>query len=110
MVDRIYIALSSQLLAVENTLREMNLWSEVAPSAEALSSDQPFSMDTLAFYEWLQFIFLPRMSQLIASAGPLPENCSISPMAEEYFSGMSPQASRLIELLNSIDEVLSRGS
>jgi len=106
-MDKIYTELASQLLAVENVLREMNLWSEATPSPDVFLSDQPFSVDRLAFYEWLQFIFLPRMQRLVAATAPLPKNCNIAPMAEEYFSGSSSQSSQLIELLKSIDNALS---
>jgi uncharacterized protein YqcC (DUF446 family) len=33
-------------------------WDEVPPSIEALSSVEPFSVDTLDFEQWLQWIFL----------------------------------------------------
>lgn len=106
-MDTIYTELASQLSEVENVLRDMNLWSETTPSSDVFLSDQPFSVDKLAFYEWLQFIFLPRMHLLVASTAPLPKNCNIAPMAEEYFSRASYQSSKLIGLLKSIDSALS---
>ena len=49
------------LMAIEAQLRQLNLWEEEAPTAEALASSEPFAIDTLSFTQWLQFIFLPTM-------------------------------------------------
>jgi len=107
LVDKIYTELALQLFEVEKMLREMNHWSHIEPLSDVLASTQPFAVDTLEFVEWLQFIFLPRMHLLVEAAAPLPENCSIAPMAEEYFRDSSHQAVMLIKLLESIDALLS---
>ena len=64
--------LAEQLLLIERELRLQNWWSEQPPMSEALASQQPFCVDTLAFEQWLQWIFLPRMKQLLESAAALP--------------------------------------
>lgn len=107
--------LTIRLFAVEQHLRDLDVWSESAPSAEALASDQPFAIDTLEFVEWLQFIFLPRMQNMVQSGAPLPATCGVAPMAEEYFKGrpivrqQSDEANteQLIAALTAIDRLLS---
>jgi uncharacterized protein YqcC (DUF446 family) len=106
-VNNIYTALASKLFEVERALRKMNCWSDITPSAEALSSTQPFAVDTLEFVEWLQFVFLPQMHLLVETAAPLPQNCQIAPMVEEYFKDPSEETTELITLLKAIDTVLS---
>jgi len=106
-VNNIYRELASQLLDVEKALRKMNCWSDAMPPLSALASTEPFALDTLEFTEWLQFIFLPRMNLLVQAAAPLPENCKISPMAEEYFKDFSGQPAELIIVLELIDALLS---
>ena len=54
-------AIAAQLIDLEAALRQLDLWSDTPPSQEALSSEQPFAMDSLEFEEWLQFIFLPTL-------------------------------------------------
>lgn len=93
MTDR-HIAVAEILLDIECELRRVRLWQEQAPSQEALASEQPFAVDTLAFHEWLQFILLPRMHHLVEGRLPLPESCAITPMAEETY-----QASELMKPL-----------
>jgi uncharacterized protein YqcC (DUF446 family) len=53
------------LIDIEAELRQLGLWDKLPPSQEALASDQPFSIDTLTLPQWLQFIFLPTIYQLL---------------------------------------------
>lgn len=110
MNDQHYIRVASLLIDVESALRQLRLWSSERPSAEALASQQPFCIDTLSFPEWLQHIFLVRMRQLVETRGPLPGQCGIAPMAEEYFRGQAMQGTLLVEALQRIDEELTAGS
>ena len=103
--------LASLLLAVTNELHAMELWQEQKPAPEALASVEPFAVDQLSFAQWLQFIFVPRMQQIIASQSPLPESCSIKPMAEEFFSqqqNLHPQKSAaMLEHLAALDRLIT---
>ena len=67
-------AIAAQLIDLEAALRQLNLWSDEAPSQEALSSEQPFAMDSLEFEEWLQFIFLPTIYNCLLYTSPSPRD------------------------------------
>ena len=95
------------LIDIEAELRQLGFWDVVAPSEEALASNQPFAVDTLSLPQWLQFIFLPTMYRLIEVEAPLPERCGIVPMAEEFFRHQSASAAALIKTLATIDKLLS---
>lgn len=95
------------LIDIEAELRQIGYWDDVAPTEEALASDQPFAVDTLSLPQWLQFIFLPTMYALVESEATLPEKCGITPMAEEFFRGREESAIGLIEALDAIDKLLS---
>ena len=99
--------LADSLLRVEAEMRRSGLWSDIAPSEEALASSQPFCIDTLVFTEWLQFIFLTRMKALVESNAPLPAVSGIAPMAEEHFRVRTESVGRLIQELTVIDGLLS---
>jgi uncharacterized protein YqcC (DUF446 family) len=104
MSDR-FMEIASLLIDIEQELRVMGLWETEMPSTEALSSNEPFAIDTLGFTQWLQFIFIPKMAVLIEQQS-LPANCWIAPMAEEVFA-QSNYASGLIAHLRRIDQLLS---
>lgn len=102
------VAVNSLLIDIEAELRQLNLWQYEPPSAQALASVEPFCVDTLNFSQWLQFVFLPRMYQLLQQHQPLPCSCSIAPMAEEYFNQLHlRQAKSLIAALAALDQLLT---
>ncbi len=63
-----------RLRAIEALLRETEHWQETAPDSSAFASDKPFCLDTLEPLEWLQWVLIPRMHQLLESGQPLPTN------------------------------------
>ena len=102
-----YIAVTEILMELEKDLREMYLWDFESPSAEALASTEPFAIDTLNFSQWLQFIFIPRLYLMIEHGLPLPNNCDVAPMAEEYFQSVNINSTTIIRHLKNIDSVLT---
>ena len=108
----VYNELADLLTHVSAGLQAMGLWQEQPPSAEALASTEPFAVDQLSFNQWLQFIFVPRIQQIIASQSPLPEHCSIAPMAEEFFKqqpNLDPQkGAAMLEHLAALDLLITQ--
>ena len=78
------------------------------PSARALASTEPFCVDTLAFEQWLQWVFLPRMQHLLEQAGELPGRSSITEMAEVAYVEMPGRTVTLRRHLKRIDRLLER--
>ena len=106
-MNDIYQEIALLLFDLEAELRRLQLWDTVPPDPQALQSDQPFCIDTLAFYQWVQFMLLPRMAIIIDARAALPLNSAIAPMAEEYFRGMTVSGEVVIELLRRFDVLLS---
>ncbi|WFC63834.1 YqcC family protein [Pseudomonas sp. REST10] len=102
--------LAEHLLLIECELRVLGWWQEQAPSTEALASQEPFCVDTLTFEQWLQWIFLPRMKQLLEAGAALPSVSGIQSMAEMVYREQSGVARRLLELLGEFDRLLTRTS
>ena len=75
----LHASVRDRLHAIEALLRETNHWQEQAPDSRAFASEQPFCLDTLEPLEWLQWVLIPRMHQLIASGMPLPQNFDVAP-------------------------------
>ena len=101
-----HIVVADILMDIEKELRELALWEVAIPSAEALASQQPFAVDTLTFSQWLQFIFIPRMYAIVETDGPLPGNCQIAPMAEEFFRPQVLASGALMVQLQRMDRLL----
>lgn len=97
------------LVELEVALKMANQWSDRSPSAEALASVQPFACDTLSFAQWLQFIFIPRLRQLIAENGELPRQSNIAAMAEMIWAENSVATVAVFRLMRLIDGLLKSG-
>ena len=102
--------IADQLLLIERQLLQLGLWAQQAPSAEALASQQPFCVDSLAFEEWLQWIFLPRLKSMLEANAPLPTASGIAAMAEQVFVGRALEVKGLIAALEEFDRLIGLGS
>ena len=88
-------------------LKSLNLWQEHKPSAVELSSSAPFCCDTLDFEQWLQFIFIPKLIQMINLEQPLPTKIALTPMAQESFKHISAKTKLLFDIIQKIDTTLT---
>lgn len=102
-----YVEIASLLIDIEAELRRLGQWQEDTPPAEALASTEPFSVDTLTFVQWLQFIFLPRMYALLERDQLPPGPCAIAPLAEEYFGGGGLNVGDLLQHISALDRLVS---
>ena len=96
------------LIDIEAQLRQLGLWDKIPPSSQALASTEPFCVDTLTLPQWLQFVFIPTIYQMLEAGEQLPERCGIAPMAEEFFRGSGLAIDPLVRSLESVDELLSQ--
>jgi uncharacterized protein YqcC (DUF446 family) len=96
------------LIDIEAQLRQLGLWDKIPPSTQALASSEPFCVDTLTLPQWLQFVFLPTLYQMLEDDQPLPERCGIAPMAEEFFRDSDLAIADLVASLVKIDDLLSQ--
>lgn len=107
--DRFISEVADGLLRIEKELRSLDEWRAEAPHSSAFRSTQPFCIDTLAFTEWVQFVFLDRMKYLVEKGHELPQVSGMAPMAEEHFRGREQSGIRLIRELEEMDRLLSGG-
>lgn len=95
------------LLEVEATLRRHGRWDRTRPPAVALASTQPFCIDTLRFEQWLQWVFLPRMQQILTERQPLPARSGIYVYAEHCLQKHDPPTGQLLESIRRFDELIA---
>ncbi|ODN42149.1 YqcC family protein [Piscirickettsia litoralis] len=108
MKQAAYVEIASLLLELEKALRAHSLWEEHAPAESALSSQEPFCVDTLAFSQWVQWIFLPRMKVIVETQGNLPLASNIMPMAEEGLKAQGVNGQEIIQLFKQFDDLVSQ--
>lgn len=107
-MDTLSHRLADLLLAIEAEMRRISLWEEVRPSEKALSSLVPFCHDTLAFHQWLQWVFLPKMKRVLETEEDFPTSSDITPLAEYSFAQVPLETDKLLKLIREFDEFINR--
>ena len=98
-------ALTAVVDGLEAELRRQHLWEREPPSAQLLTSTQPFCVDTLALSQWLQWRLIPRMRRILAGDGELPTRSAIHPYAEDCFEHLE-DPSALLLLIERFDGLI----
>ncbi|MDO6500361.1 YqcC family protein [Photobacterium sanguinicancri] len=78
-----YLHCQQLLGKLQQTMQQHQQWDACSPSAQALASIEPFAIDTLSCSQWLQWIFIPKMTLLVSQHLPLPSQFEIAPYVEE---------------------------
>ena len=106
-MDPRILDIADHLLLIERELHVQGWWSAEAPSAEALASTVPFAVDSLSFEQWLQWIFLPRMKEILEKGLALPNASGILVMAETVYANRPEESRQLRRLLAEFDQLIS---
>ncbi|NRN29451.1 YqcC family protein [Photorhabdus heterorhabditis] len=94
------------LQLIEEAMREIDLWQDHPPKAEAFESVEPFSIDTMLAAEWLQWVLIPRMYVLLEQRLALPTAFAIAPYFEEsYKEETTGRYQQLLEHLHVLDRL-----
>ncbi len=86
---------------IEAEMRSIALWQSEPLHPKQLKFKEAFAMDTMAYEQWLQFIFLPRVREAVAE-NRFPSGSSVGAQAIREFDG-NPDAGKLITLLSEFD-------
>ena len=102
-----YLLVAGLLGELTAELQRLERWQADHPGSEALASELPFCVDTLSFDQWLQFVLIPRMEQLVLLQAPLPTSVSLYPMASEVYKEGLAEVEALLRLIARFDLLLS---
>lgn len=96
------------LKELEAALLQDNLWSEQPPAADALASTAPFCCDTMPLEQWLQFVLLPKMQNLLEAGTPLPTQIAISPLAELVYANKLSAVKTVLAAIKRLEQCLNQ--
>lgn len=102
-MPRRYQEVETLLEKLIESLHNANLWSDIAPSKQAMASNVPFAYDVMPLENWLQFIFIPKICGLIKIGKPLPTKLELLPIAQLSFNGLK-EKQLLLKEIEKIDE------
>lgn len=95
------------LAQLKQELKALTLWQSCRPNLDETASTLPFHYDTLTYEQWLQFVFIERISLMIDNNESLPSEISLLPMADESFKKLGNKANALLDVISQIDCLLS---
>src|SRR5262245_60964228 len=86
---------------IEAELQRVGVWRAGPLPPERMNFTQAFGADTMAFTEWLQFVFLPAVREAVA-VGHFPRSSQVGTYAVREFDGWT-EGERLTSLLCEFD-------
>lgn len=106
-----YEAVAKQVDLIEAEMKRIGYWQAEPPPAENLVITQAFGGDKLSFGQWLQFVFIPRVRQIIEMRGAFPGASQVADQAfrEWKMWGDAPETDELIRLLREFDAMFGGG-
>lgn len=99
-------AISMTLDALRAELQRAKLWSTTRPALSAFHSTIPFFTDTMPFEQWLQFVLIERLDEMLRVEAPLPALSGVAPMAEMVWAQDLAERRYIVELLQDLDDLL----
>jgi uncharacterized protein YqcC (DUF446 family) len=100
-------AVASALASIEAEMRRLGYWNVQRPTDEQITNGGAFGTNSMAFVQWLRWVFVPKVHELLDTGAPLPASSSVGAQAarEWGFSPDSVDTSTLEHLLSEFDRL-----
>jgi uncharacterized protein YqcC (DUF446 family) len=106
-MQRKNVAAAAGLLdRIESELKRINYWQSAPLPKEKFANMGAFGMNTMAFSQWLQFVFLRQARQAVSGEREFPASSDVSVRAIREFDG-DPNTGDLVSLLCEFDELVN---
>jgi uncharacterized protein YqcC (DUF446 family) len=93
--------------AVITAMKHNRVWDVPRPAAEDFVDMGAFGGRTMAFAQWLRWVFVPNVERLIASDGPWPGSSDVATRAVRE-GDSDPAIAALVPALAAFDAAFSR--
>jgi uncharacterized protein YqcC (DUF446 family) len=91
---------------IEIELKRLGRWKNDYLPEEAFEDMGAFGSNTMSFEQWLQFVLIPRIREIIQEQGDFPSGSNLAPYAIRYFDG-DYEADPLREILYQLDQLIN---
>jgi uncharacterized protein YqcC (DUF446 family) len=100
-----HAVVAAKIDAIEAEMKRIGLWQSEPLPPEQFVDAGAFGINTMAFEQWLQFVFVPRVRQIVAENGEYPEESQVGVMAIRNFDGFE-EAAELTRMLGAFDALI----
>src|SRR6267142_2718524 len=91
---------------IEAELKALNRWDKEPLPPDRYEDMGAFGSNTMAFVQWLQFILIPRIREILKERGDFPRGSMLATYAIREFDG-DPNSGQLHELLYELDKLVN---
>jgi uncharacterized protein YqcC (DUF446 family) len=92
---------------IEAEMKRSGFWQDEPLPEEKYTFQQAFGADTMTFPQWLQFVLVSRVHQIIAEKGNFPNSSMVAVQAAAVFAD-NDKVRDLIKLLAEFDALFNR--
>jgi len=100
------VKVASEADLLEAELKRLGRWTENPLPDECFENMGAFGSNTMSFENWLQFILMPRIREIVEEKSDFPASSHMAPYAIRYFDG-DTAADTLREILEAIDQLIN---
>jgi uncharacterized protein YqcC (DUF446 family) len=101
-----YQTVDAKIAAIETEMKRIGMWQAEPLEPEQYDFRAAFGADTMAFEQWLEFIFIPHVREIIVTRGPFPSESHVAAQAVREFDTSGFDTARLQQLLQEFDDLL----
>lgn len=100
-------AVEAKIDQIEAEMKRVGIWQAEPLPPEMLQIHSAFGQGQMTFEQWLQFILIPRVREILASRGPWPRGSQVAvqAMREWEMWGVRPDCEQLLRLLREFDDL-----
>jgi uncharacterized protein YqcC (DUF446 family) len=102
-----YELVASKADEIEAELKRLGRWIVNPLPDEYLINMGAFGSNTMGFEQWLQFVLIPRIREIVKEKSDFPAGSNLAPYGIRYFDG-DTNAERLQDLLYSLDQLINQ--
>jgi uncharacterized protein YqcC (DUF446 family) len=100
-----YETVASKIDAIEAEMKRIGYWQDTPLDPAQYDFRAAFAGDTMAFPQWLQFIFIPNVRRIVNERGTFPPSSQVGAYAVREFDTYGAEVSNLTTLLAEFDQL-----
>lgn len=101
-----YDAVEAKVDAIEAEMKKIGYWSSKPLPKEAYNFNMAFGLDMMPLANWVQFILIPRVREIIAEKGSFPPRSNVGAQAVREYD-TDHDTSELVKLLIEFDDLIT---
>lgn len=102
--SNIHTLVEAKAQEIQAELKSLGRWDDNPLPSEKFENMGAFGCNTMTFVQWLQFVLLQRIMEIVRDKSEFPAGSMLAPYAIREFDG-DPNAGQLHQLLYELDEL-----